>query len=559
MPHRRGYSGAMNQAILYLRVSRDEQVRGTSLDTQEATARDLCARVGFVVAATYREEGESGAYYHARPELQAALSRVESLRAEGHAVALVFARLDRAARDVGAHQEIERRLSRCGAVQLYCDGTPGGDRAADEYARNIMRAGTQFDRAQIRERTMQARKRRAQEGRQPSRTHSPIGYYIVKRADVYPGSLYSPDDIGRYVMVPEQGAVVREIWARAVAGESMRAIARAMEAAGHPTTQGGKWRGDTIRTILTNPTYKGEAPYGRDSHHQIEDAGRVRTISHRRDASEVVYIPCPAYVSASEWQGVQERIATHRHSWGGNPHRRALLSGLLRCPTCGRGLFLTRMVRGYYYVCDGGRQQPVTCSRRRWQGPALERLVVGVVGEIATSPAVVASVLSGAASVAGQSGSDVRALQRAVETARRAEEAAVVAEVQARADGRDAAPYVSMVAAATKRRQEAVAALESAEPAKAQSFDAGALIRLCGEIGPALADDAIPMERRAGWVRRLVRSVVPFETGEPAPDAHRNPLPGAVVTLVSPDSVGSLVVRATLSGDGVVIVGADGG
>lgn len=47
----------MNQAILYLRVSRDEQVRGTSLDTQEATARELCARVGFVVRATLSGDG----------------------------------------------------------------------------------------------------------------------------------------------------------------------------------------------------------------------------------------------------------------------------------------------------------------------------------------------------------------------------------------------------------------------------------------------------------------------------------------------------------------------
>ena len=88
--------------------------------------------------------------------------------------------------------------------------------------------------------------------------------------------------------------------------------------------------------------------------------------------------------------------------------------------------------------------------------------------------------------------------------------------------------------------------------------DKGALIALCADIGPLLSDDAVPMENRAALVRRLIRSVVPFETGEAAPDAHRNPLPGALVTLIAPDSVGSLVVRATLSGDGVRVEGADG-
>lgn len=546
----------MNRSILYLRVSRDEQVRGTSLDSQEQSARDLCARFAYAVDGCYREEGESGAHYHARPQLQAALAHVERLRAADPTavVALVFARLDRAARDVGVHQAIEARLKRCGAVQLYCDGTPGGDQPADEYARNIMRAGTQFDRAQIRQRTMEAKKRRAQEGRQPSRTHAPLGYHIVKRADVYPGSVYGADDLGRYVVVPEEAAVVRDIWRRALSGESLRQIARAMEAQSVPTKQGGIWRADTVRVILTNPAYKGLATYGRESHHRVEEGENVRRYAHARAPQDVVGIPCPAFVSAGEWDAVQERLRSNRRTMGA-PGRRALLSGLLRCPECGKGLFLTRMVRGYYYTCDGGRQQPVTCSRRRWQGPALERLVVGVVGELATSPAVVASVLRSAAVEGQREVADLRSLERALDAAKRSEEAAVRAEVEARAQGRDATVYVAMVEAATRKRLDAQEALAVAQagPQKARSFDSGALIALCGQIAPALSDDAVPVDLRASWLRRVVVSAQPFESGQEVADGRCNPLPGAVVTLVSPDGVGRLVVRATPSADGVTI------
>lgn len=547
----------MNQAILYLRVSRDEQVRGTSLDSQEASARELCARVGYAVAACHREEGESGAHYHARPQLQAALAAVEALRAADPtgSVALVFARLDRAARDVGVHQAIEARLRRCGAVQLYCDGTPGGEAPADEYARNIMRAGTQFDRAQIRARTMEAKKRRAMEGRQPSRTHAPMGYHIVQRADVYPGSVYGAADLGRYVVVQDEAVVVRDIWRRALSGESLRQIARALEAQGVPYRQrGSAWRADTIRTILRNPAYKGEATYGRKSHRKVEDGERIRTLTHARLPQEVVYVPCPAFVSAAEWDAVQERLRTNRRTMGA-PGRRALLSGLLRCPECGRGLYMTRMTRAYYYTCDGGRQQPVTCSRRRWQGPALERLVVGVVGDLASSPAVVASVLRSAAVDGQRETADLRSLERALESARRGEAAAVRAEVEARAAGRDATVYVEMVDAATRRRVEAQEALAVAQtgPQKARSFDSGALIALCGQIAPALADEAIPASKRGDWLRRVVVAVEPFETGDGVADRRCNPLPGATVTLVSPDGVGRLVVRATLSGDSVMV------
>jgi hypothetical protein len=218
------------------------------------------------------------------------------------------------------------------------------------------------------------------------------------------------------------------------------------------------------------------------------------------------------------------------------------------------------MVRGYYYTCEGGRREPATCSRRRWQGPALERLVVGVVGEIATSPAVVASVMRSAAVEGQRAASDLRSLEAAVREAHKGREAAVDAELRAGAQGRDVAPYVERVVTATAKLEAAREALEAAQagPPKARSFDSGALIELCGQIAPALADDAVPVDVRAGWVRRVVVGVVPFETGEGAADARCNPLPGALVTLVSPDGVGRMVVRATPSGDSVVMERADG-
>ena len=47
------------KAMIYTRVSSEEQVSNLSLDVQEKTCRDYCARNGWTVEAVYREEGES--------------------------------------------------------------------------------------------------------------------------------------------------------------------------------------------------------------------------------------------------------------------------------------------------------------------------------------------------------------------------------------------------------------------------------------------------------------------------------------------------------------------
>ena len=46
-------------AVIYVRVSSDEQVNGTSLDQQEAQCRKYCKEKGFEVVAFFREEGVS--------------------------------------------------------------------------------------------------------------------------------------------------------------------------------------------------------------------------------------------------------------------------------------------------------------------------------------------------------------------------------------------------------------------------------------------------------------------------------------------------------------------
>lgn len=83
-------------ALLYLRVSTEEQVANLSLDVQEAECRTLCERRGWAVAEVFREEGVSAKTVD-RPQLQRLLAYVG--RHQGRVAQVVVLRVDRLSRD----------------------------------------------------------------------------------------------------------------------------------------------------------------------------------------------------------------------------------------------------------------------------------------------------------------------------------------------------------------------------------------------------------------------------------------------------------------------------
>lgn len=120
----------MSRAVIYVRVSTNEQLDNYSLDTQEPACRDFCAREGLEVDRVFREEGESAKTAN-RTQLQALLNYCAVEAKRRHITHAVVYRVDRLARDVGDHAAIRAALSRVGvsvraaARSLRRDPRPG--------------------------------------------------------------------------------------------------------------------------------------------------------------------------------------------------------------------------------------------------------------------------------------------------------------------------------------------------------------------------------------------------------------------------------------------------
>ena len=124
MPSANGHDS--KRAILYARVSSDDQVRGYSLDQQIGALREWAIREGCRVMEEVRDEGWSGAYLE-RP----GLDRVRDLVEVGGVSVVVAQDADRITRDP-AHrafldEEFERFGTRLLALDDWGDNTHEGE------------------------------------------------------------------------------------------------------------------------------------------------------------------------------------------------------------------------------------------------------------------------------------------------------------------------------------------------------------------------------------------------------------------------------------------------
>lgn len=179
-----------------------------------------------------------------------------------------------------------------------------------------------------------------------------------------------PEDHNRLIPDPAAAAVVREIFARFLAGESRNAIARDLNEAKIPNptayktrtgsryrhsepSNDGLWSGTTVGRILQNQVYAGDMVQGRQ---RVVSYKVHATLSQPPEDWYVVENTHEPLVSREDFLKVRERTAFGVRCPAGRsePHP---LSGLLICQDCGRPM-TRRTAKGVvYYLCSTYRRK----------------------------------------------------------------------------------------------------------------------------------------------------------------------------------------------------------
>ncbi len=335
----------MPRAILYARVSTEEQKNGYSIADQLRTLRDHARRQELEVVEECVDDGYPGSDPD-RPGLMRAMDLAE----RGLIEEIVATKRDRLFRSRLYRLLMDRDLEEYGValVALNDTGNRIGDGVQDDFA--------EYEREQITQRTASGRREKARQGKVVAGRLPDYGYRYSASRD-------------SYEVVEEDMAVVRRILTSLARGSSVNGIAVALEAEGEPSPNGGRWQRTFVRSCAFDDCYK---PHGIDELREIGVATDVlarldpstpygvwwynrrgvRTVRlqgphgarksrrvREKPKSEWIPVPVPASgVSA----GVVE--AARASLEGNEKHSRSagrewpLSGGILKCPDCGRSL-----------------------------------------------------------------------------------------------------------------------------------------------------------------------------------------------------------------------------
>ena len=162
-------------AVIYLRVSTEEQVENFSLDTQEEICRREAEKRGYSIIDVFREEGRSAKNISGRPVL---ISLLEYCRKNKQKIEAVFVyRLDRISRITADYLAIRKKLAEQG-VAIISSTEPTGDSPTEKLVETILAGFAQLDNDIRSERSKNGLRARYLSGKLVT-GQCPLGYSVV--------------------------------------------------------------------------------------------------------------------------------------------------------------------------------------------------------------------------------------------------------------------------------------------------------------------------------------------------------------------------------------------
>ena len=350
----------MIPAALYARVSSDRQDVDLSIAAQLRALRDYAERNGYLVAREYVDEAESGRIAD-RPQFTRMLDEASKPESPFKEILVwKFSRFTRKREHAVAFKSMLRRRGvRVVSITEQADDTPTG-----KLLEAIIESVDEFYSENLAQEVTRGMREAASRGFWMT-SYAPYGY---KRVHVQDGPAKRPT----LELDPPSDAVVRRIFDMVLQGKSILDVVKTLNAEGIPTTNGKKWLKTTIHSMLDNEAYTGAVVWGINAK---DKAPPVRV--------EDVH---PAIITKGEFHRAKKLLGS-RAPKRMNPRRASspyLLSGLLRCETCGKAMTAAEAKSGKYtyYVCHSLlKRGSGTCKTPRLNAKNFEELIVNEIRE----------------------------------------------------------------------------------------------------------------------------------------------------------------------------------
>ena len=372
------------KCYLYTRVSTSMQVDGYSLDAQRDKLRKYAEYEDMVVAGEYSDEGFSGKNIQGRHEFQRMLQDIQDCK-DGVEYVLVFklSRFGRNAADVLNSLQLMQDFG----VNLICveDGIDSS-KDSGKLMISVLSAVAEIERENIRTQTMAGREQKAREGKWNG-GFAPYGYRLEK---------------GELLIAEDEVDVIRTIFDRYIhTNDGVSGVAKYLNRQGFvkKLRQNGTIPGFSasfVKSIIDNPVYMGKIAYGR---RRTEKRIGTRNEMHVVEQSEfpVYEGKHEAIISEEDWNLAQEKrkINAYRREKVNDPTHAHILSGILKCPCCGKSLYgniakahsKDKKTRYYYYCKNTVTPTGHECTfRLNIEQMEMNRMVASIISAMVSDP-----------------------------------------------------------------------------------------------------------------------------------------------------------------------------
>ncbi len=369
------------KVYIYTRVSTVMQVDGYSLDAQKSRMKAFAEFNGYEIAGEYEDAGKSGKSIEGRIQFNKMMDDIKSGK-DGVSFVLVFklSRFGRNAADVLSTLQVMQDFG----VNLICveDGIDSS-KDAGKLMISVLSAVAEIERENIRVQTMEGRIQKAREGKWNG-GFAPYGYQLID---------------GKLVINEDEAPAIRTIFEQYTTTDiGANGIAKYLEEHGirKIPRQNGKnplFDAHLIRLILQNPVYCGKIAYGRRKTEKVHG-----TRNEYKLVAQENYLLADgqheAIIPEDVWQSAQVKIVSqakkYEHVNKGKNVYTHLLSGIVKCPICGAGMYGNKSIKYrkdktkykdfYYYGC---KHRTMTRGHKcDYKKQISEELLDGAVAEV---------------------------------------------------------------------------------------------------------------------------------------------------------------------------------
>lgn len=336
----------------YTRVSTAMQIDGFSLDAQKARMKAFAEYNDYEIVHEYEDAGKSGKSIEGRLEFNRMIGDIKTSK-DGVSFVLVFklSRFGRNAADVLSTLQVMQDFG----VNLICveDGIDSS-KDAGKLIISVLSAVAEIERENIRVQTMEGRIQKAREGKWNG-GFAPYGYQLVK---------------GKLEINEEEAIAIRTIFDQYINTDiGSNGISKYLENHGirKIARKNGKnplFDSALIRKILKNPVYCGKIAYGRRKTEKVHGTRNDYHLVEQEEYILVDGIHAPI-VSEDIWKSAQVKVLAqakkYEHVNKSKDERTHLLSGIVKCPLCGAGMYGNKSIKYrkdgskykdfYYYGC----------------------------------------------------------------------------------------------------------------------------------------------------------------------------------------------------------------